>query len=284
MSENITIKNNNTIAIFSTLGAELISLKKDGRELIWNGDPKFWASHAPVMFPICGGLKDDKFLFDGNEYTISKHGFARNSEFVVDRISENSVVFLLKSNEETKKMYPFEFEFRIKYILLCNTLKVIYITKNVGNGDMLYSIGAHEAYACDGGIENFSVIFDKEEVLDRAILNGNLISKETTRVLTNEKELKLSYDYFESDALVFDELKSRKVTLKNNKTNDEILVEFEDFKHLLIWTKPGAGYICIEPWNNIPDRVGSSFDFREKPDMIKLMPNEESVLVHTIKF
>ena len=99
----VTIKNDVITAEINTLGAELNSIKVNGEDRLWSGDPAFWTGKAPVLFPICGGLKDDKFTYNGKEYTLNKHGFAKFKEFEVEKTTKNSAVFLLKSDEETLK-------------------------------------------------------------------------------------------------------------------------------------------------------------------------------------
>ena len=150
MAEQLKITNGVITALISTKGAELKSVVKDGKEYLWDGNPDIWSGQAPLLFPICGGLKDDKYRFEGKEYTLKKHGFARLSEFEIERKEEASITFILRSKEEIKKQYPFDFELRVTYTLLENKIDVAYSVKNVGSGDMYFSIGAHEGYACSG--------------------------------------------------------------------------------------------------------------------------------------
>ena len=147
----------------NSLGAEIISVNKNGKELLWDGNPDYWTGHAPVLFPICGGLKDDKFTYAGKEYNLPKHGFAKKREFKLESAEAEKAVYLLCSDEESLKMYPFDFEFRIIYTLDKNKVKVEYNVKNLTDGEMYYSIGSHEAYACPGGIDEYTIKFEKEE-------------------------------------------------------------------------------------------------------------------------
>ena len=124
-------------------GAELISLRNSaGKEFIFR-DTSIWNGSAPVLFPICGGLLDDKFIFDGKEYILPKHGFAKLSDFEAESIEKDRAVFLLKDNEETRKMYPFSFEFRVRFTLHEDSLTIDYITKNTDSKELYYSVGAH---------------------------------------------------------------------------------------------------------------------------------------------
>ena len=284
MSKEIKISSESLKVTISTMGAEITSVKKGKKELIWQADPSVWKGHAPLLFPICGGLKDDKFIYDGKEYIMPKHGFARNSEFEVETVSEDSATFLLKSNDETKKCYPFDFELRVIYSLKENELTVTYDIKNTTDGSMYFSIGAHEAYSCPNGIGEWSVIFEKDEDLIATPVDGPLLTYDENVILKNSRILPLKDEYFEIDALVFQNLKSRKLTLKNDKTDYEIKLDFDGFPYLLIWTKPNAKYICIEPWYGIPDFLGSDFDITKKKGIIRLGKGENTVRTHKIMF
>ena len=284
MAEQLILSNNRINATFSTKGAELISVLKDGKEKIWIGDPAVWGCHAPLLFPICGGLRDDKYVYNGKDYTLQKHGYARFVEFEVESHSDNSIVFLHKFNKETLKNFPFEYELRVIYTLNGSEIKVGYNVKNLADSDMYFSVGGHEGYYCPEGIEEYSVIFDKPEILDSSILNGNLLEYNTINVGENTCELPLKYEFFAVDALVFLNLKSRKVSLKNRKTGEEVGLEFEGHDFFLLWTKPGAKYICLEPWCGCQDFVDSDYDFKNKKGIIKLSGREEKTKTHKIIF
>lgn len=284
MSEKVIISNDILKVTINSFGAEMESVLKDGKEKIWDGNPEIWSGHSPVLFPICGGLKDNKFIFDGKEYILGKHGYARTSEFEIESVQSDRAVFKLSSNEETLKKYPFKYDFRITYSLEGSKIKVEYALSNKGEGDMYFSVGAHEAYACPEGIEEYSVIFDEEENLDAADLDGSLLKHTTTSWGKGIKELALKQEHFVPDALVFLDLKSRGVILKNRKTKEEIKVKFEGFDYFLIWTKPGAKYVCLEPWCGIPDFVDSTYDLTKKRGILKVMPNDTLKKEHTITF
>lgn len=283
MSKEIIISNEKIKCTISTLGAEIQSVILNGKEYIWEGDPQVWSGKSPVLFPICGGLKDDKYIFKGTEYTLPKHGFGRKSEFLIESASGDSATFLLVSNEETKKQYPFDFELRVVYTLSGTSIRVKYKVTNTGNGELYYSIGSHEAYACPEGIEEYSVVFDKEETLNSSVLNGNLLEYKTVSIGENIRELPLKYEYFAIDALVFLDVKSRKVTLmhKNDKVCD---VDFLGADYLLLWTKPTGKYICIEPWYGVPDFEDSDYDITKKRGIMRVNPGETDIKVHTLTF
>ncbi len=282
MATQLILKNEKITAIFSTKGAELLSLKKEGKEKIWIGDPDVWGAHAPLLFPICGGLKEDKYIYDNQEYTLLKHGYIRHLEFELESQSETQLVFLHCSDDETLKQFPFHYELRVIYTLEDSALKIDYNVKNLDEKCMYYSIGGHEGYYCPEGIEEYSVIFEQPEMLDSSILNGNLLEYQTINVGVNTCELPLKYEYFAVDALVFLNLKSKKLSLLNRKSEEKIELEFEGHDYFLLWTKPGANYICLEPWCGCPDFVDSDYDFVNKRGVLNLGANEEQTKTHRI--
>ncbi|MBR7133525.1 MAG: aldose 1-epimerase family protein [Clostridia bacterium] len=280
----IILDNGHIKAEISERGAEIRSLTVDGEQRFWSGDPTFWAGVAPVLFPICGGLKDDKFTLDGEEFLLAKHGFAKNMDFKVEQCSNASAVFLLTETAETLKSYPWKFEFRIKYTLTGTAVKVEYDIKNCSDSVMYTSVGSHEAYACPEGIEDYDIIFERNETLNAAKVVGTLISRETETVLKDSKVLPLYNKYFDIDALVFTDLRSRYVTLRNRRNGKSVSVDFDGFDYLLLWTKPGAGYICIEPWTTIPSHTDDGYELSAKEGMTALAPQKHFERKHIIHF
>ena len=285
MSKLITIKSKELTVEISTLGAELRRIyDTKGIEFLWDGNPEFWTGRAPILFPICGGLKNGKYSYSGKEYQLTKHGFARRSEFETETVDESSAVFLLKSSAETKASYPFDFEFRVSYKLKGRSLSVKYSVTNPSDSEILFSFGSHEAYACPDGIENYEIVFEKEENLDSLCIVDNLLTGESVPIIKNETTLPLDYKYFEIDALCFKDIKSRKVSLNHKLSDRKTVIEFDDFEYFLLWTKPKAGYLCIELNAGIDDIVGSSYELSEKAGIIRLNGKETFELNHVINF
>lgn len=280
----ITIKNEELTVEISTLGAELQSVKCRDKEYLWNGDPAVWSGRAPVLFPICGGLKEDKYTLNGKEYTLPKHGFGRKSEFSLESKEEDKAVFLLTATEETKKGFPFDFELRIGYSLVGKSIKVSYDVANKSAEDMYFSIGAHEAYATPEGVEEYYLKFEKKERLTHNVLKGVLLTDECVVLAEDTDVLPLKSEYFDIDAITMLNLKSRKVSLRKNDNSKKITVDFDGFDYMFVWTKPGknSGYLCIEPWCGIPDIEGSSYDITEKRGINKVEPEKTFSRVHTI--
>ncbi len=277
------IQNEQLTASFALRGAELVSLQKNGKEYVWEGNPDIWAGHCPIVFPICGGLKNDRFHFNGKEYTLGKHGFCRFKTFAVEEKSENSVTFALHYDEETLKSYPFRFVFFVKYTLVGSSLQVKYTMQNLDDQTLYYSVGGHEGYAIHGEFYDYAIDFEQKEDLNSYLLEGNLLSHNIVNVGKNTDRLQLDYKYFAVDALSFIDLKSRKVSLVNTKTGKKVLsVSYEGFPTLFLWTKPNAKYICIEPWAGMPDRTNGDGFLRNKQGIMQVAAQKSATLTHTI--
>lgn len=281
----VILKNNRMEISVAHRGAEIRKIVVDGKDVLWSGDPAFWDGTAPVLFPICSGLPDDKYTIGGREYKMPKHGFAKEMDFAVEKRGSNFVTFLLTDTPETLEVYPWHFEFRITYTLRGTALEVGYDVKNLSEDRMYFSIGSHEAYACPEGIEDYDIIFPQKETLESYEVVGTLLGNKMNTIIKDTDTLPLYNKYFEIDALVFKTFRSRAATLRNRKTGRSVCVEFPDSKYLLLWTKPNAGYICIEPWNGIPpmlDNVGIAIE--EKEGIESVEPNQTYTNTHTIYF
>ena len=278
----IKLSNGKIEATVSTRGAELTDLKKEGRAVLWEGDPAVWGFHAPILFPICGGLKDGKYFYGGKEYALPRHGFARFSEFEIEESDGTRAVFLLRENADTLKQYPFAFLFRVIYTLEDDALRVDYRVTNPADTDLLFSVGAHEAYACPEGVGEYSVLFDCPETLDSVSLVDGLLGQKTVNYGENVRELPLRDELFAADALVFLGLRSRKVQLVHRKTQRSVALDFAGHDAFLLWTKPGAKYICLEPWCGYPDAVDADRLLEHKGGIIRLTPGSAITKTHRI--
>lgn len=280
----VILDNKNIRLEIAEKGAEIRRCTVNGEERFFNGDPKYWSRVAPVLFPVCGAFKHDKFTYRDKTYSMEQHGFARNMDFTLEEKGSSYAVFSLKSTPETLKSYPWEFELRIKYTLDDKSINVTYDIKNVSETVMYAGIGSHEAYSCPDGIEDYDLIFEKKETLKSHRLEDLLLLKDTDTVLFESDTLPLYYKYFTIDALIFTDLKSRFVTLRNRKNGKSVSVSFPDSPYLLIWSKPDAPYVCIEPWTNCPHFKDESYDITEKTGMSAIKPQECLSNTHTIYF
>ena len=276
----ITIQNEQVAVVISTHGADLQSIKdSNGVERLWQGDPKYWVGHAPILFPVAGNFRDDVYQLGAKRYPMPKHGFVRQLEWRLETRQCNTATFLMDQKHEG---FPFAYRLRACYTLLDSTLAVAYEVENLDSGAFYFSVGAHEGYATPEGIDAYTIEFDEEETLERFELSNNLLRRKPVILAENTRQLPLSYAYFKPSALVLRTLKSRGVTLKSKLHSREIYVAFPQHDTLVFWTLPGANYICIEPWCNAPDFEDADIRIEHKPGFIQLAPGEVAVRRHTV--
>lgn len=270
----ITISNATLTATINTLGAELISLVKNNKNYIWNIDETYWNKTSPVLFPIVGRLKNDSYSFNEKTYLLPRHGFARNMEFSFDKKSDSQVIFELNETEETKAIYPFSFKLLMAYTLMENELVIEYFVRNQSDEVLPFSIGAHPAFAISDKLENYSLEFNAADSFETHHLENESFNGKTTLVDTKNNAIALNYTLFEKDALVFKQLNSNEVTLKNN--DKAILkVNYDHFPYLGIWTKQNAPFLCIEPWFGLADGINHNGNLEEKEGIYHLPAGED---------
>lgn len=272
-----------------TKGAELQSFKDVfGLEYIWQGDDKHWSKHAPVLFPIVGTQKDGYYLYNGNSYKITRHGFARDMEFEVLANTKNHVLMSLSPNEKTRELYPFNFRFQVGYTLEHTSLAVEYRVENTGDTDLLFSVGGHTAFACplheEESFEEYVVEFEKPESFSRLLTTeAGLFTGEKLPFLENANNFSLRHDMFDLDVIVPDKLVSKSVSLVNKKTGHGVQVDYKDFDTLAVWSQKGdAPFVCLEPWNGFASGVNDSQSLEEKPGINRLAPFSRYSATHTI--
>ena len=247
------IENQEMYVSVNSFGAELsrIKSKRDNKEIIWNGCKDIWSKTAPILFPIVGKVKNDCYMYNGKTYHINKHGFALKSEFELISKSKEKISLALKSSEETKLVYPFDFMLTVEFELNKNTLIVNHIVLNMGNETMLFSIGAHPGFNCSIGDY---LEFEKLENISAYQFDDNkIIKKEMVPFLDNENIFTIKQDTFNNDALILENLNSSYVYIKSNNHKNAVKMDFGKVPFLGIWAKPGAPYVCIEPWYGIDD-------------------------------
>ena len=272
-----TLKSQSLTVKINPKGAELTSLfnHENQTEYVWSADPNFWGKSSPVLFPIVGSLKENSYRFEGQKYTLPRHGFARDSVFVVEKSNGNSVTFLLTHDENTLKVYPFKFEFRLIYSLENNTLKVTYSVKNIGDNKMCFSVGGHPAFAVplseNTTYDDYYLEFNKMETFKRwGLTSDGLIETQPFDFLIDTNKLNLTKELFYDDAIVFKNLESTAVILKSDKTNHQLRFNFEGFPYIGIWAAKDANFVCIEPWCGIADAANHNQELTEKEGIICL--------------
>ncbi len=272
-----------TIAINSK-GAELISIQNNltKREYIWEGNPEYWGKHSPILFPVVGTLKNNAYQLNGQNYTLPRHGFARDCEFEIISQEAHKIIFSLQENTASLAVYPFAFELQVSYALIENELVVGYLIRNKSQSTMPFSIGGHPAFALKNAFTDYSLLFEKEENLISYPLENDLISDKTAIVQLQQNELPLRYSLFEKDALVFKSMASKQIQLLEN--NVPILhFKYPDFPHFGIWTKVGAPFICLEPWLGYADTVAANGNLMEKEGITLLEANSEKEISFSVE-
>lgn len=279
MAKIYQVENSALKIAVSDKGAELQSLidKSTGLEYMWGGDPAIWGKHSPVLFPIVGSLKENTYEFEGNSYQLNRHGFAREMHFSPVGQLADELVLQLKQTPETLKVYPFEFDLKLKYRLDGKTLKVTYEVSNTGNTKMWFSIGGHPAFKLplfkgDAYAEYALEFAEKETAGKWPIEAGGLLARAPVPFLNNTHELRLNKGLFAKDAVVLKDLRSRKLALRSDKTRKGFNFSWEGFPYLGIWATPGADFVCIEPWCGVADTVGPVQDLTKKEGINALDP------------
>lgn len=276
----IKLENEVLLVEMKTAGAELTRIfhKDTGLEYLWNADSKFWGRHSPVLFPTVGRLVEDTYLVDGKPYHLGQHGFARDRDFQVVEQTEKSVRFELDADEDSLAVYPYKFKLSIIYTIEKNTVAVSYEVENTDNKRIYFSIGAHPAFnlpLTDGTtFEDYYLDFGTEENLETLCLEGPYRSGEIKKVVDEAtRYLPLNYDLFKNDALIFEALKQKEMTIKSDKTPHFVKVSFPEFPFVGVWTaKAGTPFLCIEPWYGIADGAGESVELRDKAGIEHLEP------------
>lgn len=267
-----------TIAI-NKIGAELseITSTKNNTQFMWNADPNVWGNYAPNLFPIVGMLKDDRYFFEGKSYQLPKHGFIRNnSNFDIHEHTEKRLVLRLKDTEESLKIYPFKFEYDVIFELSNHKLNVSYRVTNLNHNSMYFSVGGHPAFKCpvfeDESYDDYQLIFEKDETSETHLLDleNGLVTSETKPVFDTSNSINLQHSLFDHDALVFNDLKSKNVTLKSINHGAVVTLHFEEFPYFGIWAKPNGDYVCLEPWIGIADSEDSNQKLIDKTGIISL--------------
>lgn len=275
---HVSIANNRFSATIDTHGAQLVSLKdtNSGEEYIWQRDPDFWAESAPICFPIVGNLKDGGYSHKGKYYKINKHGCVRYSSFEITAGSEDSVTLRMVANKDTLASYPFDFALTIGFTLSDAGLRVSYLVENRGDDVMPMSLGYHPAFALDPTTppETYEIHFSEAETRDLYGVTPSGFGLRQENYLNQTDRIQLSASLFDEDALVFKNIKSQTISLVQNTTGWRLDLVTGRAPHLALWSKPGAHFVCIEPWYVCPDSTDAPDELTEKADMTLLGPGD----------
>lgn len=275
----VTLDNGKLRVKIAEKGAELQELFSiaEGINFMWSGDPAYWGKFSPVLFPIVGTLRNNSFLHNGRTYSLSRHGFARDKVFTVEHTSATECSLLLSSDEDTLKVYPFLFHFRIRYRLEADTLLVQYEVENNGAETMFFSVGAHPAFAVPflpgTAYTGYELFFGREVTAGRwPITEDGLIAESPVPLLEHNATLPLTHELFEKDALVFKQFPADSILIRAAKGGPGLEVTWKDFPFLGIWAAKNADFVCIEPWCGIADAWNAGGEIAAKEGIEKLEP------------
>ncbi|MBC1499934.1 aldose 1-epimerase family protein [Listeria weihenstephanensis] len=251
-------------------GAELTRIfdKNSEKEFLWHGDAEFWSRRSPVLFPTVGRLVEDTYFVEGEAFHLGQHGFARDRVFKVKGQTGTSITLRLEFDAESLTIYPFRFALEISYLLEGGTIHVGYHVLNLDDKTLYFSIGAHPAFnipfVAGESFEDYYLDFGVEENLETLALDGPYLSGEK-KPIAMARKLALNYDLFSNDALIFEGLEKNEIAIRSRKNRHFVKVRFPEFKYVGLWTpKPGAPFLCIEPWFGIADSKGNSVELKDK--------------------
>ena len=255
-------------------GAELVRLRDEaGRDLLWDGDPAFWSGRAPILFPIVGRLKEDRLTVGGVAHPMRQHGLARTSRFALVEQDGASCRLRLGADEATRRAYPYDFELEITYRIDGPTLAIAGSVRNAGTIGMPVSFGFHPAFRWPlpfgAAAADHAIVFAEDEPHPIARVEGGLLSDRRKPSPVRGRTLALEPHLFDDDALVFPAPASRSVRY-GPASGRALRVDFDGMPQLGIWSKPGAPFVCIEPWYGYASPVGFDGDLTDKPGMMTL--------------
>lgn len=288
----LKLENEQLLVEVATQGAELQKLynKEEKFDYLWNGDPEFWKSHAPNLFPIIGRLNEYKYIKDGKIYEMPQHGFAKDVEFEVAESSATKAVFVLKSTEETQAMYPYDFTLTITYHLEGPELKVAYKVKNHSAETMPFSIGGHPAFNIpmngEGTYDDYTLTINPKKEVDYFESNPVPYRSGNRKLFKDMKSgiLKMNHETFRDGLIIMDESTLEMITLASPNNKHGVTLDVSEFPYVCLWTKEqlDAPFICIEPFYGLPDVIGEIGTLEEKEGIILLEADEQKEVTFTI--
>ena len=273
MSEMRILENERLCVRVSDHGAELCSIydKKEEREVIWTADPAYWNRHAPVLFPFVGKVNGGFYTYRGQKYPMGQHGFARDREFLCAKTGKDMAIHRLISDEESRKVYPFDFELEIVHKLKGTCVTVEWRVKNTGEGRMYFSIGGHPGFCVDRLI-GARLVFEGQESLTRIAIDPATAGADADHpeiLKLEEGRYQVGEHTFDRDALIFDGGQVKQVSLENPDGRRIVTMRCPDARSVGIWSPSGmqAPFICLEPWIGRCDNSGFSGELKDKFDI-----------------
>ena len=270
----IEIGNEQLRVAVSPLGAEMQEIvTRDGASWLWDGDAAFWAGRSPVLFPMVGKAPDDHISIDGQRFPMGQHGFARRSVFDLAEQGADFCRFVLASSLSTRTVYPFDFTLSLEHRVVGRAVQVTAEVRNSGERPMPFGIGFHPAFVwplpgCAG--QEHRVVLDNGATPGLMRLSGGLVRPETLASPFVDGATTLEHDLFAADAMLFPE--GAGAGLRYGTADRAIHFTWENLPNLALWSKPGAPFVCLEPWHGTAAEVGGSDDLAERPYVEVLGP------------
>jgi galactose mutarotase-like enzyme len=258
-------------------GAQLSTLRdRQGRDLLWDGDPAVWSGRAPLLFPIVGVLVGGVYRLDGHVYALNRHGFARGRQFDLIDATPATAVFKLKADAATLEIYPYRFELDVQFAIEGPTLSITTWVRNAGEAAMPASFGYHPGFRWPlpfgrTRASHFVEFANDEPAPIRRLNAQGLLMPQPRPTSVANRRLPLNDALFQDDVIIFDEIRSRSV-IYGAAGGPRLQISYPDTPYLGIWTKPGANFICIEPWHGVADPEGFSGELRVKPGIFMVAP------------
>ena len=278
-----TIENEQMKVTIDAHGAELQSiLGRDGTEYLWQGDPAYWTSHAPNIFPYVARLTQGKFRYNGAEYGFGNHGLVRYADLTLVEDAKDAACFELRSNEATLRQYPFEFRYTIRYALDGARLVIRTTVENTGSARMYFAVGGHPGFnvPLEPGLEfgDYVLEFDREAHPYRILLadSGAVTPGQERYEMEDGRRIRLQHALFDHDAIVLHHA-AKTVTIRSDRGSRRLTVSYPDFRYVGFWHKPrtDAPYLCVEPWTSLPSRDGIVEDITLQSDLLHLDPGRQ---------
>lgn len=286
VADLVTIGSDRLTAAIDPLGAELTSLTDaDGCELMTDADPAFWTGRAPILFPIVGALNGGSYALDGQRYPLPQHGFARKMAFETLEAAGGRARFRLVDSDATRAVYPFAFALEMMFALDGATLAMTATLANTGDRDLPASFGFHPAFAWPlpygRDRAGHRIVFERDEPARLNRIEDALVGPADRASPLLGRMLALRDDLFADDALVWSGIESKRLRYGADD-GPQLDIAFPGAPMLGIWTRPGARFVCVEPWWGQADPVGFSGEIWDKPGMMRLAPGERSDFAMTV--
>ena len=275
--EFIELQTDGARAVIATHGAEWRGWSVAGRELLWAPDGVHWDRTAPVLFPVCGWTRGGVARVAGETYPLSLHGFAKDQPFEVVEQGAGHVTLRLTQTPATLALYPFPFALEVTYRLTDPGMEVAGLIRNPGDAPMPYAFGLHPGFRwplAGGDKADHRLVFDAPERPEvPEIASGGLFSQRRRPVPVTGRNLPLEDGLFAREALCFLDVASGGLSFEGS--GGTLRMEWEGFPHLIVWSRPGAPFLCLESWTGHGDPEGFEGDLFDKPSMTILPPGAE---------